>query len=68
MLKKGGEYLKLKVIKKYMDKYTHEMIYPGVILDNATEERAAELRKAGVTEKVNEKPKIKSDDNTASEA
>ena len=60
--------MKLKVTKKYVDKYTHKMIYPGEILDNVSEERAAELQKAGVAEKVNEKPKIKSDDNAASEA
>ena len=66
--KKGGDFLKLKVIKKYVDKYTHEMIHPGEILDDVSEERAAELHEAGVAQKYFDNPFTPNDDNTASEA
>ena len=38
----------LKVKQSYVDKYTHETIMSGTVLDGVTEERAKELVEAGV--------------------
>ena len=61
--------MKLKVTKKYVDKYTYKMIYPGEILDDVSEERAAELQRAGVAQEYFDNPfTLNDDNNTASEA
>lgn len=50
--RKGGEILKIKVIKRYVDKYTKEMVYPSDKLAEVTKERAKELIGAGVAESL----------------
>ncbi|MBR2528818.1 MAG: hypothetical protein IKE58_10165 [Blautia sp.] len=58
--------MKLKVTKRYVDKYTKETVPMGTVLQDVTEARAQELLKAGVAEKI--KAKQNKDDNTAPEA
>ena len=33
----------LKVVKRYVDRYTKEVVEPGTVLKNVSQERAAEL-------------------------
>lgn len=54
---KGGD--KMKVIKRYVDKYTKEIIEPGTDLKDLTPTRQKELIKAGVIEATKEKKEKK---------
>ena len=58
--------MKLKVTKRYVDKYTKETVPMGTVLQDIPEERAQELLEAGVAENIKVKPN--KDDNTAPEA
>lgn len=43
-----------KVIKQYVDKYTHEMVTVGTELEDVSKERLKELIEAGVVEVAKE--------------
>ena len=47
----------MKVIKRYVDKYTKEIVEAGTVLKNLTPEREKELLEAGVIEKAPAKKK-----------
>lgn len=44
----------IRVTKTYVDKYTHDTICAGAILEDATPERQKELLEAGVIEVIKE--------------
>lgn len=50
--------MNLTVTKRYVDRFSKEMVYPGTTLKGVPDARAAELIKAGVAEeqKKREKP------------
>lgn len=51
--------MKLKAVKRYVDKYTKEIVEPDTELNDVPKERAEELVKEGVAEIVDEKAATK---------